>query len=173
MADAMVWQAQDISGGTVTFQPGQRYAVLASVGTSRSLSEIENYLQGKGFLVTYGCEKVDGSQFACSSRDQYNIDAWLAGITAAPRSGERWVYAEGNFQGTSPWSVDVTDGFPKTLIVTYSIANVFLAVAQAQGEQLPAEPTTPASSSSSALPWVAGGVLAATGLYLGYRWWIA
>jgi hypothetical protein len=164
-APALQWSKQSL-GSSFTFQPGQRYAVLASVATGTSLATITNYVAGKGFQVTYSCEPPSGC-----TRNTYNIDAWLTSITAAARSGERWVYAEGNFTGSAPWTVAVTSSFPVTLVVTYSIADVFLAVSStAPAAPVVAPVATPAGSTSS--PWatvaVVGGI-AVVGA--GVAWW--
>jgi len=169
------WQKQTV-GSSFMFQPGQRYAVLASVGSGTSLATITSYVQGKGFQVTYSCEPPKGC-----TRDTYNVDTWLAGITASARSGERWVYAEGNFTAKSPWTVDVTDSFPKTLVVTYSIADVFLAVTTdapdtpapsiANPTTFPvAQPTTPTTPPSSAAPIAAA--VAGAAITAGVGWWL-
>ena len=96
---------------------------------------------------------------------------WLTSITAKARSGERWVYAEGNFAGSAPWTVSVTDGFPQTIVVTYSIADVFLAVpSTAPAAPIAAPVATPASSTGS--PWGAvavGGAVVLAGA--GTAWW--
>ena len=162
-----VWQPQDISKGSFTFEPGQRYAVLASVGQGTSLASIRAYVQKQGFEVTYLCEILVGSANACANRDQFNVDDWLKSITASPRSGERWVYAEGNFTGSSPWQISTTDSFPKTIIVTYSIADVFEAVAAPQvpegttapsgGVVAPSPVVTPPAAASSGSAYVVGG----------------
>ena len=169
----VIWQPQDISSGTVTFQPGQRYALLASVGSGTSLPTIQNYVQGKGFQVTYLCEIVAGSAGGCAKRDEYDVDAWLAQITAKPRSGERWVYAEGNFTGSAPWAVPVTDSFPKTLVVTYAISVAFEAVqsntTSPTGQPIAEEPVTPPSAPAST-GWVVAGVATAAAL-AGLFWW--
>lgn len=149
----MQWSQQTI-GSDVTFSPGQRYAVLASVATGTSTATIQSYVQKKGFQVTYLCEPPGGC-----TRDTYNIDTWLAGITAKPRSGERWVYAEGNFTGSSAWSVAASSSFPVTIVVTYSIADVFLAVAappSAAPAPIVAPVSTPAAQSGSPGLVVAG-----------------
>lgn len=179
MTDSLVWQPQDISGGTVTFQPGQRYAVLASVGTGTSLQTITNYVQGKGFQVSYICEIAANSPSACSKRDEFNIDTWLQQITAQPRSGERWVYAEGNFASSEAWSVPVTDSFPKTLIATYYIENLFEAVAAPPSVVAPGgkpvvlggQVVTPPGSSSSGVEYVGIGI-AVVAVGAGLWWWL-
>jgi len=169
----LVWQRQDISQeSTITFDPGQRYAVLASVGTGTSLATIESYVQKQGFQVSYLCEIVNGSAGACTGRSTYDVDAWLAGITAPARSGERWVYAEGDFTGSSPWSVDKTDSFPKTLVVSYSIADVFQAVpgvVTPGGSVLSTTPLTPPAASNA--PYLAAGVGGLVLVGLGF-WWV-
>ena len=163
-ATPMQWSKQAL-GSSFTFQPAQRYAVLASVATGTSLQTIENYVAGKGFTVTYACEPPGGC-----TRDTYNVDTWLAGITAKARSGERWVYAEGNFTGSSPWSVSVTSSFPTTLVVTYSIADVFLAVPGPPAPIAAPAVTTPAGTASSGMGVVAA-VGAATVVAVGAGWY--
>jgi hypothetical protein len=171
---SVVWQPQSLASGSVSFAPGQRYAVLASVESGTSLATIQKYVAGKGFTITYLCEVVAGSPQACANRDQYDIDTWLANITAKPRSGERWVYAEGNFTGSAPWEVTVTDSFPKTLVVTYSIASMFEAVARdvvvaPGGGSLPVAPVTPPGSASSGAGYV---VVGAAAMAAGLLWWL-
>lgn len=169
----MAWAAQDISSGSFTFQPGTRYAILASVDTSKSTADITSYVAGKGFQVSYICEPPGGC-----TRNEYNIDTWLAGITAQARSGERWVYAEGDYTGTDTWNIPITDSFPATLAVTYSIADIFMAVAVPPGPDnnpvdppLPSEPTTPIAGSAATMsPWVAAGIGAVVGIVGGLSW---
>lgn len=170
----IVWQRQNISKeATISFAPGQRYAVLASVGTGTTLAAIQSYVENQSFHVTYLCEIAQGSASACGSRDTYDVDAWLAGITAPPRSGERWVYAEGNFNGSAPWSVSKTDEFPKTLVVTYSVADIFEAVpgvATHGGDVLSTTPLTPPGGAASA-PYIAAGIGGLVLVGLGF-WWV-
>ena len=159
LGQPLTWQPVDLSSGSVTFQPGQRYAVLASVTTGRTLQEVVNYATGKGFSITYSCEPP-------CSRNQYPIDQWLTTLPSA-RSSERWIYAEGTFNGGSPWTVSQTDSFPKTLIASYALSNVFLAAPGSASQLAPA--TTPGSATG--FPW--GPVLAvgAVAGVLGASWW--
>ncbi len=169
----MTWDPQDISSGSFTFQPGTSYAILASVDNGKSTTDVTSYVQGKGFQVSYICEPPGGC-----TRNEYNIDTWLAGITAPARSGERWVYAEGQYTGTDPWTIPIVDSFPATLAVTYNIANIFMAVAApAPGPNdnpvnppLPSEPTTPVAVAATMSPWVAAGIGAAVGVVGGLSW---
>ena len=176
----MTWDPQDISSGSFTFQPGTSYAILASVDNGKSTTDVTSYVQGKGFQVSYICEPPGGC-----TRNEYNIDTWLSGITAPARSGERWVYAEGDYTGTSPWAIPITDSFPATLAVTYSIANLFLAVAAPPTPPnnnpnpptpepvLPSEPTTPTVTSSAGVsPWVAVGIGTLVGVAGGLLWFL-
>lgn len=180
LGDAMVLTAVDLSSGSLTFQPNTGYAVLASVGTGTSLATISGYVGKKSFEVSYICEP--GSN---CTRSQYDVDTWLSNLAAKPRSGERWVYAEGLFTGTSPWSVDVTDAFPKTLVATYSISNAFTVTgtpttpAPPSGDpnattptaDLPTVTTPPGTASSSAATGVvvAGSVVGLAAAI----WWLA
>ena len=164
------WQKQDLSSGKITFSPGARYAILASVDTSNSLTEIRQYVQKHGFSVTYICELAAGSPDACDKRQQYQVDQWLASISAPPRSGERWVYAEGDYGGAEPWTVSATYSFP--LVTHYSVADEFLAVpaeSVPSAPTLPAEPVVTPPAQPSSLGWVAAlGVVGAAGALL---WW--
>jgi len=169
----MTWDPQDISSGSFTFQPGTSYAILASVDNGKSTTDVTSYVQGKGFQVSYICEPPGGC-----TRNEYNIDTWLAGITAPARSGERWVYAEGQYTGTDPWTIPIVDSFPATLAVTYNIANIFMAVAAPAPDPndnpvnppLPSEPTTPIAVAATMSPWVAAGIGAAVGVVGGLSW---
>ncbi len=116
-----------------------------------------------------------GSPNACNNRDEYSIDTWLQSITIAPRSGERWVYGEGNFVGSEPWTVDRTDSGLKAAFASYYIEDLFQAVEAPPsvvtpgGQVLPVQPVTPPSSSSSVGEYVFGGALAVVAG--GALWW--
>lgn len=81
--------------GDFVFQPGERFAVLASVSRNYALAQVASTLQGKGFSVTYSWEQ--GSP----TRDASPIDTWLSNLPPDPTSNHRWLYAEGDYQGSA------------------------------------------------------------------------
>lgn len=110
------WTRLSPSGGDITFQPGQRYAVLASVSESYTLDDVMQAAGGKGFEITYAWETGQAPRSG---------DTYLPGL-APPRSGDRWVYAEGNFKGQAAWSLGVHEPWFVPMHV-YTLDSVFLA----------------------------------------------
>lgn len=137
-----VWsEIQPNGSGDFVFEPGHRYAVLASVSLDYSLDRITAKAQSEGFQVTYAW------QTGQASRATYQIDNWLDGLPADTTSNHRWVYAEGNFEGSSAWSLGVDAPWPFSI---YHVAHVFEAVdAPDQPSAEPAQPSLPTSTSSS------------------------
>jgi hypothetical protein len=172
-----VWREIQPSSGDFTFEPGQRYAVLASVSKDYSLDEVKKKAESEGFDVTYTWEQGD------PSRATYVIDNWLQQLAPDTTSNHRWLYAEGNFGGAKAWTVGQDPPWPFSM---YHVAHVFQAVDAANPvtpTDTPAEPELPSSSSSAPAssgigPWgkFAVGVIAtaAIGLgvdaYRGSRW---
>lgn len=156
-----VWSEIQPSGGDFTFQPGERYAVLASVSRDDTLATVQAKAEAKGFTVTYAWEQGQ------ASRNLFAIDAWLAGLSPDPTSNHRWIYAEGNFGGAAPWSLGVDPPWPFTI---YHVQHVFQAV-DAPDVAPGTTPTTPALpsgpecpppsgvSTAAAVGWTLGGVL--------------
>jgi hypothetical protein len=136
-----VWSQIQPTGDAYAFQPGERYAVLASVSRNFTLDQIKAKAESQGFSVTYDWEQ--GSP----SRGLYPIDDWLAGLPADTTSNHRWVYAEGNFAGASAWSLSVDPPWPFTI---YHVEYVFQAV-EAAADQ-PAPPHLPSAQSTVAPP---------------------
>lgn len=134
-----VWSEVHATSGDFRFEPGQRYAVLASVSRNYSLSEIETKATGKGFSITYAWES------GAPGRGLYNIDAWLASLPADTTSNHRWVYAEGNFGGAETWTLGQDPPWPFTV---YHVAEVFEAVDAPEQAPAPALPTTVAAAPS-------------------------
>ena len=165
-----VWSEIHPAGGDFAFQPGSRYAVLASVSKNYSLSEVEHAAEGKGFSITYAWEQGD------PSRATYAIDAWLASLKPDAIDNHRWIYAEGNFTGSSAWSLSVDPSWPLTL---YHVQHVLTAVdapdpatpggAPAAPVLPPTEQAAPSGSSSAVLLAVVGVLGAVGGFLLGRR----
>lgn len=144
-----VWSPIQPTGDAYAFEPGERYAVLASVSLNYTLSQIQAKAESEGFQVTYAWETGQ------ASRDTYAIDQWLASLPADTTSNHRWVYAEGNFSGSTPWSLSVDPPWPFTI---YHVEYVFQAV-----EGTPDQPPTPLPHvtpppASSGLGWVVPAV---------------
>jgi hypothetical protein len=148
------------SGGDFVFQPGERYAVLASVSRNYSLAEVQSKAQGKGFTLTYSWEQGQ------PERGQYHIDSWLASLPADATSNHRWLYAEGNFSDQAQaWTVGQDPPWPFTV---YHLADVFHAVdaPDQTSEVLPATVQSAPAPSSGALPAlvIVFSIVAAAGL---------
>lgn len=138
-----VWSETEPAGGDFTFEPGARYAVLASVSLNYSLAQVQNYVAGKGFQVTYAWETGQ------PSRATYAIDNWLDNLPPDTSGNHRWVYAEGDYDGTDPWKVGQDPPWPFTM---YHVAHVFQAVDAADPvspSDTPAAPTLPSTTSST------------------------
>lgn len=133
-AASMVWTQVGSQGQDVTMQPGQRYAVLASVSEDFTLAQIEAKAQAEGFAVSYAWEQGDPKRPA-----DYNVDEWLAALAPDPTSNHRWVYGEGTFNGSSPWTLGGSAPWPLTV---YTLQASFQAV--------------PAGSAPNAFPGGAG-----------------
>lgn len=178
-----VWGEVQPAGGDFTFEPGQRYAILASVSKNYSLAEIMAKATSEGFSITYAWEQGQ------PSRGLYPIDDWLAGLLPDATSNHRWVWGEGNFQatcdssgectpiaGAKSWTLGVDPPWPLSI---YHLQHVFQAVEQAQSASeapaLPAEaqcPPAPAGvSTTGAVLWTLGGVVvgAVVGTLVGPR----
>lgn len=137
-----VWNTLASSGGDFTFQPGGRYAVLASVSKNYSLEEVEKYVEGKGFQVTYAWEQGQ------PTRATYPIDDWLAGLAPDTTDNHRWLYAEGDYNGVDPWTVGQDPPWPLSI---YHVSNVLVAVdapAPTSPSDTPVAPSIPTSTSS-------------------------
>jgi len=157
-----VWSEIQPSGGAYAFQPGERYAVLASVSLNYSLAQIQTKAESEGFQVSYAWETGQ------ASRATYAIDSWLDALPSDTTSNHRWVYAEGNFTGTSPWSLSVDPPWPFTI---YHVEYVFQAVDAANQPGAPAAPALPRTFTPAKNPsvWLvpvglALGVLALIGI---------
>lgn len=147
-----VWSEIQPADGDYVFEPGQRYAVLASVSNDYTLEQIQHKAESEGFSVTYAW------QTGQASRATYAIDNWLDGLPADTTSNHRWVYAEGNFGGSSPWKLGVDAPWPFTV---YHVAHVFEAV-DAPDQPSTTEPTQPAlppASSTTSASSSSGGAL--------------
>lgn len=166
-----VWSEVQPTGGDFVFQPGERYAVLASASLNYTLDQIAAKAEEKGFSVTYKWETGQ------PSRATYAIDNWLDSLAPDTTSNHRWVYAEGNFTGSSPWSLSVDPPWPFTM---YHVAHVFEAVdAPDQPNETPAAPVLPpAASTVSSSPSSLGHdlfvigcavLIAGAAYYMGYR----
>jgi hypothetical protein len=161
-----VWSELAAQSGYFVFAPGQRYAVLASVSLNYSLAQIEAKATSEGFQVTYAWETGQ------PSRATYRIDDWLDSLPDDTTSNHRWVYAEGNFLGVTPWSLPVDPPWPFTI---YHVAHVFQAVdaPDQPANEGPASPALPPASSTTSAPtsssWVpvALEIAAAAALSLG------
>jgi hypothetical protein len=163
-AGAQVWSEVAPTGGSFTFSPGSRYAVLASVTTKASLPQVTDKLTSKGFSVSYAWTQGQ------ASRGLYCVDTWL-GQLPPPPSGEAWVYVEADFTAATPDVEPVTYSWgvwPVTLDV-YSIAHVFEAMPAAtatnafdcQPGGAPAGPAVVAATPApSKAPYVLGGAVA-------------
>jgi hypothetical protein len=159
-AGAMIWsEVFPDSSANFTFQPGQRYAVLASASLNYSVDQIVQYVQGHGFQVTYSWEQGQ------PTRGQFQVDAWLASLPPDTTSNHRWVYGEGNFTGSAPWTIGQDPPWPLTI---YHVAHLMEAVAappgSGGGQVLPSGTGCP--SIPSRIPWALGG--GAVGLGLGW-----
>jgi hypothetical protein len=136
-----VWSEIQPTSGAFVFEPGERYAVLASASLNYTLDQIAAKAASEGFTVTYKWETGQ------PSRATYAIDNWLASLAPDTTSNHRWVYAEGNFTGSSPWSLSQDPPWPFTM---YHVAHVFEAVdAPDQPADSPAEPALPSTSTSA------------------------
>jgi hypothetical protein len=146
-----VWSEIQPQSGGFTFQPGERYAVLADVSLNFTLEQIKNKAQSEGFDVTYAWETGD------PNRATYQIDNWLASIPADTTSNHRWVYAEGNFSGAAPWVLGAKAPWPLTI---YYVSHVFEAVDAPDQPDAPAAPALPPASAttSAAAAWSAAQV---------------
>jgi hypothetical protein len=152
-----VWSEIQPQGSDFAFEPGERYAVLASVSKNFTLAQIMAKAAAEGFTVTYAWEQGQ------SSRALYPIDDWLAGLSPDPTDNHRWVWGEGNFDGAAAWTVGVDAPWPLTI---YHLQHVFEAVDQpdtATPPTLPTEaecpPAPPGVSPVAAALWTLGGVL--------------
>jgi len=137
-----VWSEIQPKGGDFVFQPGERYAVLASASLNYTLDQIAAKAAEKGFTVTYKWETGQ------ASRDTYAIDHWLDALPADTTSNHRWVYAEGNFTGETPWTLGQDPPWPFTM---YHVAHVFEAVdaPDQPSDVTPTEPALPSTSTSA------------------------
>jgi hypothetical protein len=75
--------------------PGGRYAVLLSVDSRGSMSDVTDELKKNNFTVTYSWQSGQ------PTRNQFDVDNWLANLPK-PTSGTNWMYFEMNFTGDSP-----------------------------------------------------------------------
>ena len=135
-----VWGPVQPTSGDFRFDPGQRYAVLASVSLNYSMAEILQKATDKGFSITYHWQTGD------AGRGQYNIDAWLAALPPDTAGNHRWVYAEGDFTGAHAWTLGQDPPWPFT---AYHVADVFQAVDAPDQAAAPALPTTVAAAPAS------------------------
>lgn len=142
-----VWsEIQPVNGG-FAFEPGQRYAVLADVSLNFTLAQIQSKAESEGFQVTYAWETGQ------ASRATYAIDNWLDSLPPDTTSNHRWVYAEGNFNGAAPWTLNEKAPLPLTI---YYVAHVFEAVDAPDQPSAPTEPVLPpASQTKAAAAWSA------------------
>jgi hypothetical protein len=124
-----VWAEVKPNGdGDFVFQPGERYAVLASVSKNFTVEQVVKYLAGKGFDVTYSWEQGDDVR-RTGTKPMYDVDAWLLTVEPDARENHRWIYGEGNFDGAAPWTVGQNP--PSILFVhitVYHVAHVMQAV---------------------------------------------
>ena len=154
-ATSLVWQSIAPSNGSYSVAQGARYAGLASVSKNYSLADVQNYLNGHGWAVTYAWEQGQ------ASRAEYAIDDWLASLAPDTTDNHRWLYVEGNRTGSDA-TLGASAPWPFTF---YAIANVFQAVpappsAPAPAPTLPATVTPAAPSTSSPATYVVGGIAA-------------
>lgn len=152
-----VWGEVQPTGSDFAFEPGQRYAVLASVSKNFTLAQIMAKATSEGFTVTYAWEQGQ------PSRGLYPIDDWLAGLAPDTTDNHRWVWGEGNFDGAQAWTVGVDPPWPLTI---YHLQHVFEAVDQPDTSTPPTLPTEaqcppPAAgvSTTGAVLWTLGGAL--------------
>ena len=114
----MVWSEIQPAGSDYAVQQGQRYAALASVSKNYTLAQVQSYLDGHGWQVTYGWEQ------GTATRGQFAIDQWLAALAPDTTSNHRWLYAEANRTGANA-TLGVDAPWPLTI---YHVAHVFQAV---------------------------------------------
>ena len=152
-----VWSQIQPTGDAFAFQPGERYAVLASVSRNYTLEQVKTKAESEGFAVTYDWEQ------GASSRGLYPIDDWLASLPADTTGNHRWVYAEGNFGAASPWSLSVDPPWPFTI---YHVEYVFHAVEAAAQPGAPAAPVLPPAEATVA-PAGSGAWLPVLGIAAG------
>lgn len=176
MTTEKVWSEVQAADGSFTFQPGGRYAVLASVSSGQSLDTIEKYVEGKGFHVTYAWETGQ------PSRATYYVDNWLQNLPADTTSGQRWVYAEGDYDGVDPWTVGEDPSWLASLALghVYHVAHVFLSVdapAPTTPTDTPTAPDLPGTSSSESTdvgggigPWGVAAAVFSVGILVGTVW---
>jgi hypothetical protein len=171
-----VWSEVQASGGDFTLEPGGRYAVLASVSSGQSLDAITKYVEGKGFHVTYAWETGQ------PSRATYQIDNWLQNLPPDATGGQRWVYAEGDYDGVDPWTVGEDPSWLASLALGhfYHVSHVFLAVdapAPTTPSDTPTAPDLPGTSSSDSGntnagigPWGVAAAVFSVGILAGAIW---
>lgn len=88
--------------GNYLASPGGRYAVLLSVDSRASISDVTDELGKQNFQVTYSW--VGGQptrQPVPGSKVSFAIDMWLANLPK-PTSGTVWMYFELTFTGNTP-----------------------------------------------------------------------
>lgn len=120
MATAMVWTKVGAQGDDVAMQPGERYAVLASVSKNFSKDQVVAKAATYGFNVSYAWEAGDPKR-----PEDYNVDEWLASLPADPNDSHRFMYGEGTFAGGSPWKLGGSAPWPLTI---YTLEDSFHAV---------------------------------------------
>lgn len=150
------------SAGDFVFESGERYAVLASVSLDYTLDQVRAYVENHGFAVTYAWE------WGQPNRATYRIDQWIAQLPEDANAHHRWIYAEGNFTGSAPFTVGQHAPWPLTV---YEINNVFEAVDAPAGDVVELPPKPCNCPPKPGFPWgavIAGVVSFGVGLKLGF-----
>lgn len=137
----MPWSRLAPADGSYTFQPGARYAVLASVSLDYPLADIQAKAEAQGFQVTYAWQE-----------GQPATDPYLLGLSPDPTPNHRWIFAEGNFTGQGPWSLGVDS--PTILFVHTTIWHIE-AVFQAVAAEAPAPAPSPVATQFPPWAWAA------------------
>jgi hypothetical protein len=108
-----------------TLEPGERYAVLASVSKNFDRGAILAKVTPHGLTPTYVWEQGDPVR-SVEGKPQFNVDVWIEGLPPDPRDNHRWVYGEGTMgAGAKPWRVPQDPPWPFTM---FHIAHVMHAV---------------------------------------------
>jgi len=81
--------------GMYLAEPGGRYAVLLSVDSRASLTDVTGALGKESFQVSYAWQSGQ------PVRNQFFVDTWLAGLPA-PTAGTVWMYFEMSYTGDTP-----------------------------------------------------------------------
>jgi hypothetical protein len=136
---AWTWSRIQPADGSYTFQPGQRYAVLASVSSDYSLDSIKEKATAQGFSITYAWEQ-----------GQPATDPFVQNLAPDPIPNHRWIFAEGDFVAAGPWALGVDS--PTILFVHTTIWHIDSVFQATEGAAPEPTPTT------AGLPWWGWGL---------------